>query len=181
MPANSVPSSPPVTDWATERRRFIEAGGNTTQSFGLGRMIGRVYSLLYLSPEPVALEEIAGQLSISKASASIAVRQLAAWQAVRASWVPGDRRDFYEAETDFRRILRDGLLPGLRKKLTSAGVQIERTMEVQPSAPTAGGTPSDATTPQAPPAEILERLRRAQNLHRQIDAILTSQLIEQVL
>lgn len=179
MPAaESTPLSPPVADWPAERRRFIEAGGNTTQSFGLGRMIGRIYSLLYLSPEPLALEQIADELSISKASASIAVRQLAAWQAVRASWVPGDRRDFYEAETDFRRILRDGLLPGLRKKLASAGVQIERTLEAEP------GTAAPARDNRhaiEPDPEVLRRLQRARTLHRRIDRLLASRLLGRLL
>jgi len=37
MAKNILPS-----EWSVARRRFIEAGGHTTQSFGLGRIIGAV-------------------------------------------------------------------------------------------------------------------------------------------
>jgi DNA-binding transcriptional regulator GbsR (MarR family) len=37
----------------TARRKFIEAGGNTTQSFGFGRITGQLFALLYLSAKPL--------------------------------------------------------------------------------------------------------------------------------
>lgn len=73
---------------------------------GLPRSTGQIYGLLYLSPKPLSLDDIADLLSISKASASTGTRQLAAWQAVKEVWVPGDRRDHYEALGDLRELLR---------------------------------------------------------------------------
>lgn len=169
-------SLPQSASWTAETRRFIEAGGNTTHAFGLGRMIGRVFALLYLSPKPVALEDIATRLQVSKASVSIVVRQLLGLQAVRHMGFQGDRRDFYEPETDFLRILRQGVMPGLRKKLQSAGLQIDRTLlagnEAHPASPemTAGEL-----------AEIHRRLREAQMLHRRLDRLLGSKLLARFL
>ncbi len=54
------------------------------------------------------MDDIAELLSISKASASTGTRQLAAWQAVKEVWVPGDRRDHFEALGDLRELLRAG-------------------------------------------------------------------------
>lgn len=169
----------PATDWNLERRHFVEAGGNTTHAFGLGRMIGRVYAWLYLCPEPVPLEEIATSLSVSKASASIVLRQLASWHAVRSIWMPGDRRDFYVAEIDFSVIIREGLMPGIRKKLHSAGGQIERTLETVAS-PSANS--SDCIgLPRERSAELRRRLKAAQTLHRRLDRILGSKLLARFL
>lgn len=173
-------SPPPLaTSWDAECRRFIEAGGNTTHSFGLGRMIGRVFCLLYLSPQVVSLEDVAARLQVSKASVSIVVRQLLEFQAVRHSTLAGDRRDYYEAETDFLLILRRGIMPGFRNKLQSAGIQIKRTLEV-------GATPGDGS---AAPDEhsvkdqeqIRRRLRKAQALHRRLDQILGSRILTKLL
>ena len=53
-----MPKNPPSADWPAVRRKFIEAGGSTTQSFGLGRILGQIYALLYLSPAPLCLDDI---------------------------------------------------------------------------------------------------------------------------
>src|SRR5436309_1683950 len=87
--------------WLAARRKFVEAGGHTTQSFGLGRIMGQIYAVLYLSPTPMCLDDIAKELGVSKASVSTTVRQLERWAAVKRVWVHGDRKDYYEAETDF--------------------------------------------------------------------------------
>ena len=109
---------------------MVEAGGRTAQSFGLNRLFGQIYILLYLNDGPLSLDSLADQLGVSKASVSIACRQLESWGALHRSWVKGDRKDYYIAETDFNRILTNGLLTSFYKKLDSAKVQIERSLEM---------------------------------------------------
>ncbi|MEN3943124.1 helix-turn-helix domain-containing protein [Prosthecobacter sp. SYSU 5D2] len=148
-------------------------------------MIGRIYALLYLTPTPLALEEIAARLAVSKASASSLVRQLAAWHAVRQIWIPGDRRDFYEAETDFSIIVKEGLMPGIRKKLHSAGVQIEHTLAADLDAKSPATASSSASEipalTHAEQTELRRRLKSAQTLHRRIDRLLGSKLLSRFL
>jgi len=172
-------SSSPASKWTAENRRFIEAGGNTTHDLGLGRMIGRIFALLYLSPASVCLEDIASRLNVSKASVSIAVRQLLSFRAVHHEVFPGDRRDFYKAETDFLQILRSGIMPGLRKKLQSAARQIDRTLAASGVETTS--TSSVEQVLDADQAEIQHRLRRAQHLHHRIDTLLSSDLFSRLL
>ena len=105
---------------------MVEAGGRTAKTFGISRTLGQVYALLYVRNEPLSLDQIVEELEMSKASVSIACRQLYAFGAVRHTSLKGDRRDFYEAEEDFRGLLLNGILPMLEKKLNSAGIQIER-------------------------------------------------------
>ncbi len=114
----------------TAKREMVDAGGRTAQSFGLNRLFGQIYMLLYLSDEALSLDALAQQLGVSKASVSIACRQLESWGAVHRSWIRGDRRDYYLAETDFGRILSNGLLASVTKKLDSAKIQIERSLEL---------------------------------------------------
>ena len=115
-----------TSEWSAACRSFIEAGGHTTQLFGLGRILGQLYALLYLSPRPICLDEIVDELKVSKASVSTTVRQLERWTAVKRVWIRGDRRDYYEAETDFNLLLKHGVLATLRKKLETAGTQIAK-------------------------------------------------------
>ncbi len=114
----------------TARREMIEAGGRTAQSFGVNRLMGQVYVLLYLSPEPLCLDQIAEGLGVSKASVSIICRQLGGFGAIKRVWVKGDRKDYYRAVTDVGSLINGGILDVLAKKLDSARVQIERSLEL---------------------------------------------------
>lgn len=109
---------------------MIEAGGRTAQSFGLNRLLGQLYTLLYLSDEPQSLDAISAHLGVSKASASIACRQLESWGALHRVWQKGDRKDYYSAESDFSAILNNGLLASITKKLDTARMQIERSLQL---------------------------------------------------
>jgi DNA-binding transcriptional regulator GbsR (MarR family) len=166
--------------WDREVARFIDAAGNTTHSFGLGKLIGRLFALLYLSPEPLCLDQIAGKLKISKASASITVRQLASWHAVRKldEFETIERRDFYEAELRFGVILRKGLLPGLQKKLRSAGLQIDRALGVAPTVAQLESLPAEKAGQHQ---EICRRLRLARGLHQKVNALFSSPLLDHLI
>lgn len=163
-------------DWAHTRSKFIEAGGSTTQSFGLGRLTGQIYALLYLSPSPVALEDIAVQLGVSKASISITIRQMERWAAVHKVWVKGDRRDFYEAEIDFRKILRDGFLETLQKKLRTAGTHLDQVEQK------AKQSLNESTSAENAELNIIaERLEHARRFQRQISGLLDNPFINRLL
>jgi DNA-binding transcriptional regulator GbsR (MarR family) len=162
--------------WRQTRLKFIEAGGHTTQSFGFGRIMGQIYALLYLSPKPMCLDEIARELGVSKASVSTTIRQLETWSAVRQVWVRGDRRDFYEAETDFNAVIRQGVLGLLRKKFNTAGVEIERIHEQLESEldHSEDGETEDLRV-------ISQRVKKARDFHRKLNGLLSNPLIEHLL
>jgi HTH-type transcriptional regulator, glycine betaine synthesis regulator len=96
--------------------RFISDAGNMAQSFGLGRVVGQIYAYLYFSQEPKGLADMQSDLHISKGSASMCVRQLEAWGAVRKVWVKGDRKDYYEANDWFGKVLKNILNDGISKR-----------------------------------------------------------------
>lgn len=161
--------------WADARWRFIEAGGRTTQSFGLGRMLGQIYAFLYLANEPRCLDDIAEGLAVSKASVSIGVRQLEGWLAVRKVWIKGDRKDYYEAETDFGVILRSGLLDSLSKKLNTAGDQLALVENSVKEA--ASGKNGDGEHFR----NISRRLKDARKFHRKLNGLLNNPLVKKLL
>lgn len=112
------------------RLGFIETAGGLCQRVGMPRSTGQIYGLLYLSPHPLPLEEIASLLTISKASASTGSRQLLGWQAVRQVWVPGDRRDFFEARGDLREVLRAAYENLIRPKMDKSSRKLESLMSM---------------------------------------------------
>jgi DNA-binding transcriptional regulator GbsR (MarR family) len=164
------------TQWIAARARFIEAGGNATQSFGFGRVIGQLYALLYLSPHPLCLDDIAAELGVSKASISTTVRQLESLGAARRVWVKGDRKDYYEAETDFKSLLRNGLMDKVRRKLEHAGQHIETVEGAIDRAMKKTGADKRADL-----EVVAARINRAKKLRQTLDELLNNPLLDHLL
>ena len=105
--------------------RFIEDAGNTTQSLGVGRVIGQIFAYLYFSEEPRGLDDMKDALGISKGSASMGVRQLEQWGAVQRVWVKGDRKDYYTANDYFGQIVRNIATDLMGKRLAALGQSLD--------------------------------------------------------
>ncbi|MFQ5595849.1 MAG: GbsR/MarR family transcriptional regulator [Anaerolineae bacterium] len=91
---------------AQARRNLIQGVGRISSFWGLNKAMGELYGLLYLSPKPMSLDEMAEAIGISKASVSIHMRALERIGMVRKVWAVGDRRDYYQAEVDFWEIAK---------------------------------------------------------------------------
>ena len=93
---------------------------------GMPRSVGEIYGLLYFSPSPLPMDQIVSRLGISLGSASQGLKTLRSLKAVRTSYVPGDRRDHYLAETEFRRLFANFIKEEIMPHMESAKERIER-------------------------------------------------------
>jgi DNA-binding transcriptional regulator GbsR (MarR family) len=86
---------------------MIDGLGQLADYFGFSKVMGQLYGVLLLSPEPLSLDDLMEKLSISKASVSTNLRTLEHMGMVRQAWVKGGsgRRKYYESETDFWQII----------------------------------------------------------------------------
>lgn len=100
---------------------MIEACARLCQLLSLPRSTGQIYGLLYLSVTPVSLDDMVELLGISKASASLGARQLVNWGAIRAVWVPGDRKDYFEVVSDLTGLIRGGYTNFVKPRMESSG------------------------------------------------------------
>src|SRR3954463_16350664 len=93
--------------------------GRLMEFWGFKRPMGRMWTLLYLSPSPLGAAELGEQLKMSAGAVSMTLNELLKWGAVKKSWRPGERRDFYEAETSIgklvQRVLRERELELVRQ------------------------------------------------------------------
>jgi DNA-binding transcriptional regulator GbsR (MarR family) len=83
---------------------MLEGLGRLSEYFGFNKIMGQLYGALLLSPQPMPLDDLAVTLKKSKANVSTNLRTLEHMGVVREAWVRGDRRKFYEAETDFWKV-----------------------------------------------------------------------------
>ncbi len=99
-------------------RELIAFFVNAAQAIGLPKSVGEIYGLFFSSAQPLALDEVIDKLQISKGSASQGIRFLRGINALNATYLPGDRRDHYTAETSLRRIadgfIKERIIPQLK-------------------------------------------------------------------
>lgn len=115
----------------TEARNIIiEAFGRSFSLYGLPHVIGHIYGALYFADRPMGLEEIAGELGVSKATVSINIRVLESIKCVRKVWQKGSRRDYYEAERNFTRIFVEIMKNNIKKELEITNDAIARSREI---------------------------------------------------
>jgi DNA-binding transcriptional regulator GbsR (MarR family) len=85
--------------------------GRLMEFWGFKRAMGRIWTVLYLSPEALPAALLGERLTMSGGAVSMALAELLKWGVVKRSWKPGDRRDFYEAEVSIwklvSRVLRE--------------------------------------------------------------------------
>ena len=87
---------------------FVDGVGAAAAPSGiLTQLQGRIFALIYLNPQPMSLDEIAAELQQSKSNISSTMRGLVEWHLVRRVAVPGSRKDYYEAATDFWRVMQE--------------------------------------------------------------------------
>ena len=99
-------------------KEALEIFGRVAWLLLLPRSVGEIYGLLFLAPAPLSMEAIRARLSLSKGGTSMGLKTLRAFGAVRIEYLPGDRREHYQAEIELRKLaggfFRDQLAPHLR-------------------------------------------------------------------
>lgn len=99
---------------------------------GMPRSVGEIYGLLYFSVVPLPMDQIVSRLGISIGSASQGLKTLRSLKAVRTSYVAGDRRDHYLAETEFRRLFSNFIKEEIMPHMESAKERIAKMEEALP-------------------------------------------------
>jgi DNA-binding transcriptional regulator GbsR (MarR family) len=88
--------------------------------WGFKRNMGRLWAVLYLSPEPLSAEDLRQSLSLSSGAVSMTLSELSRWGVVRKVWVQGERKDFYAAEVQLWRMISRVFSERERAEITSA-------------------------------------------------------------
>ena len=81
-------------------QEFVLRWGDLGGQWGVNRSVAQIQALLILSETALNAEEIAERLGMARSNVSNSVKELLTWKLIRRVPVLGDRRDYYEAETD---------------------------------------------------------------------------------
>lgn len=119
MESSTQLSAAPPRELAPFQRECINLFVHGAQALSIPRSVGEIYGLLFGSQEPLTMDDVILRLQISKGSASQGLRWLRDVNAVRTTYVVGDRRDHFVAETELRKLalgfLRESIEPRLNR------------------------------------------------------------------
>ncbi len=82
-----------------------DAIGDVIEHWGFRKPLGRAWTMLYLADDALGAAELGERLAMSAGAVSMTLTELQRWGVVRRVWKPGERREFYEAETDFWKMI----------------------------------------------------------------------------
>lgn len=106
-----------MSDLSPVAKQFILHWGEMSTRWGINRSMAQIHALLYLSPEPLTAEDIAGTLTMARSNVSTSLRELQAWGVVRVVHRLGDRRDHFETVKDAWEMFRVILEQRKRREL----------------------------------------------------------------
>ncbi len=155
-----------TTDTQILKQEFIEGLSNISAFWGFPKGMGALFAVLYLSPNPLSLDDLVEQSGLTKGAVSTNVRALARLGLVHRSTRLGDRKDYYEAETDFYKSVRSILKERQNTEFDRAVASVKETL----SKLEAGAGSSDP----AEQAFLLERVRALQSFFEALDSLFSA-------
>lgn len=82
------------------KAKFIETWGLLGSQWGVNKSVAQVHALLLMAPRPLSTDQIMEELVISRGNAHMSLRMLVDWGIVYKRVLPGERKEYYEAEKD---------------------------------------------------------------------------------
>lgn len=145
------------------KQEFTEGLSQMSKFWGFPKGMGAIFAVLYLSPSPLSLDELVEQTGLTKGAVSTNVRALSRMGLVRPSTRLGDRKDYYEAETDFYKSIRSILKERQNSEFDSAVRSVRETLEKLET----GTGPDDEAERQF----MIERVRALQSFFDAVDGL----------
>jgi DNA-binding transcriptional regulator GbsR (MarR family) len=110
------------------KKDFTEGLSQISRFWGFPKGMGAIFAVLYLSPVPLSLDDIVKQTELTKGAVSTEVRTLARMGLVHRSSKLADRKDYYEAESDFYKSIRSILKERQNSEFDSAVRSVAETI-----------------------------------------------------
>ena len=83
------------------KQNFVQGMRGISQFWGFPKAMGAIFAVLYSSSTPLSLDEIVESTGLTKGSISTNVRTLTRMGLIHPVTRIADRKDYYEAESDF--------------------------------------------------------------------------------
>ncbi len=139
------------------KMQFILYWGDMGGQWGVSRSVAQIQALLYLSAEPLNAEQISEQLGMARSNVSNSLKELVSWKLISRIPMPGDRREYFKAETDVWEIAK-------------RVAQGRKEREIDPAARVLADCVSAAQAEEKPDAIALARMKDMQEFLTNVDS-----------
>lgn len=112
------------------KKHFIQAVSRIAGFWGFPKAMGAVYGAVYLSTDPVTLDELVILTEVTKGAVSTHVRALERLKMVRKEIRLGDRKDYCVPETDFWQIVKNILKEREQREFDLAIAAVGESLEM---------------------------------------------------
>ena len=112
------------------KKNFTQGLSEISRFWGFPKGMGAIFGVLYLSPGPLSLDEIVQKTGLTKGAISTEIRALARMGLVHRSSKLGDRKDYYEAESDFYAAIRSILKERQNSEFDRSLRSVRETLEI---------------------------------------------------
>ncbi len=145
------------------KQSFSEGLSQISHFWGFPKGVGALFAVLYTSSTPLSLDELVEQSGLTKGAVSTDMRALARLGLVHRRSKLGDRKDYYEVETDFYKAIRSILGERQNREFDSAVRSVRETLE---KLKTTKGSVDEAER-----KFLLERVQALQDFFDAIDSL----------
>ncbi|MCG2787799.1 MAG: hypothetical protein L6461_22145 [Anaerolineae bacterium] len=145
------------------KQDFVEGLSGISAFWGFPKGMGAIFAVLYISPAPLSLDELVEQTGLTKGAISTNVRALSRMGLIRPVTRLGDRKDYYEAETDFYKSIRAILKERQNSEFDRAVTSVRETLSKLES--------GQGEFDPAERAFLTERVRALNDFFNAIDAL----------
>jgi DNA-binding transcriptional regulator GbsR (MarR family) len=112
------------------REHFIQGLSRISHFWGFPKAMGAIYGALYLSLDPLSLDDLVEQVGVSKGAVSTNARALERLGMVHKHVRIGERKDYYTAETDFWMIIKNILYEREKSEFDRALKTVSESLEM---------------------------------------------------
>ena len=119
------------------KEKFIEAWGKMATDWGINRTMAQVHALLLIAPEPLSADQVKEELLISTGNASMNLRALMDWGLIYKQLKSGDRKEYYYAEKDMWKVVRQIIIQRKKKELEPMLKVLDEVSGVEENSPEA--------------------------------------------
>lgn len=144
------------------KNELVEGLSGISAFWGFPKGMGAIFAVLYLSPGPLSLDELVEETGLTKGAISTNTRALSRMGLIRPVTRLGDRKDYYEAETDFYRAIRAILKERQNSEFDRAVASVRETLSK---------LEADSVESDAERAFLTERVRALNDFFNAIDSL----------
>ncbi len=93
-------------EYKEAKHKFINTWGSLGSLWGINKAMAQIQALLFITKEPLSMEDIMEELKISRGNTSMNLRQLMDWGIVTKELIAGERKEFFTTEKDVQELTR---------------------------------------------------------------------------